>query len=356
LLHLVIRRSMPALVVLTAVTARADEIALVPGAATKAPGNRIAGTIQAESPENVTIKPATGDAREVPVEEIASVTYSGQPASFPLAETREAAGNVDEAVEQYDNAAKQAAGKPLIQQAAQFGAARALATQAESDPSAAPKAFDRLDAFLKATPSSRHKAAALELIARLALQANDAARAAKALDQLATVPWAAPRSALLKARVQSRQGQHDAAIAAVDKVLADAPGDSPRGFEARLARSEILAAAGKFVESEAAAREVIAAAPPEAADIQAPAYNTLGDCLRAAKKPKDALFAYLHTDILYDANKPQHAVALARIAETWRALDQPTRADEALARLQKLYPNSPAAKAAKAAGTNGAKP
>jgi tetratricopeptide (TPR) repeat protein len=333
---------------LAAASSRADDLTLVPGAATKVPGNRISGVIQSETPEAVTIKPATGEARVVPVDQIESITYAGQPASLPLAETREAAGNVTEAVEQFDNAAKQAAGKPLIQQAAQFGAARALATQAESEPSVTPRALERLDAFLKSAPTSRFKAPALELTARLALASNDLPRATQALDQLATIPWAAPRAALLKARLLSQQGQHDAALAAIDKVVADLPADSPRLFEARLARSEALAASGKFAESEAAARQVIADAPPEAADIQAPAYNTLGDCLRAAKKPKDALFAYLHTDILYDANKPQHAVALAKIAETWRALDQTTRADEALARLQKLYPNSPAARAARA--------
>ena len=38
----------------------------------------------------------------------------------------------------------------------------------------------------------------------------------------------------------------------------------------------------------------------------ASAYNTLGDCLRAAGRPKDALIAYLHTDVLFAKDKEQH--------------------------------------------------
>ena len=52
--------------------------------------------------------------------------------------------------------------------------------------------------------------------------------------------------------------------------------------------------------------QVIEGSPAEDAAAQAPAYNTLGDCLRAANRPTDALFAYLHTDLLYSKAKEEH--------------------------------------------------
>lgn len=326
------------------VPARADDVTLVPGATVQVPGGRISGQIQAETPLAIQIKPATGAARDLPVEQVAEVTYSGQPASLPLAETREANGALPEALEQFKAAASQAADREFILQTAAFGQARVLARIAEAEPERAAEAIAALEGFLKQYPNSRHKGPALEWLARLSLATGDTARADTALAQLAALPWAATQAAILQARVLSRKGQHGQALEAIDKIIAALPKGAPRGPDARLVRAETLAAAGKYSEAEAAAREVIDSAPPEEVELQAHAHNTLGDCLRAAKKPKDALFAYLHTDILYDQDKEQHALALARIVELWKELKNNERADEVQARLKSLYPKSPLAK------------
>jgi tetratricopeptide (TPR) repeat protein len=337
-----------ALAALLAHPALADEVTLLPGAALKVPGGKLTGQITAETPTTLTIGPPGGTAQNVPVEAIASVTYTGQPASFTLAESRVAAGNLADALDQYARAAQDAAGRPLIAQTAQFARARALAELAKGDPKRANEAIAALDGFVRANPRSRHLGLALETLARLSLARKDAARAGTAAAQLAAIPWAADRAAVLQARVQSLQGQADAAGKTLDALIAKLPAASPARAEARLIRAEVMAAGGNPAEAEAAAREVISEADPEAAEIQAQAHNTLGDCLRAGGKPKDALFAYLETDILYDADKEQHARALAAIGALWRELKQPERADEALARLKSLYPQSPYTAAATA--------
>ena len=86
---------------------------------------------------------------------------------------------------------------------------------------------------------------------------------------------------------------------------------------------------------------MIQGAPAEDAATQAAAHNTLGDCLRAAGRPKDALYAYLHTDLLFFKDKEQHPRALAQIVQIWRELKRHDRADEALDRLKAEYPKSP---------------
>jgi tetratricopeptide (TPR) repeat protein len=150
---------------------------------------------------------------------------------------------------------------------------------------------------------------------------------------------------VLEARVQAKAGDHDAAISALDAILAAAPKGSAQAREATLAKAESLAATKKFAEAEAAVQEVIAESDPEDDAIQAEAHNTLGDCLRAAGRPKDALIAYLKTDVLYDGARDQHARALAQIAALWTELKQDARASEVRARLKQLYPQSPYAKA-----------
>ena len=96
---------------------------------------------------------------------------------------------------------------------------------------------------------------------------------------------------------------------------------------------------------------MIQATPPEDYQTQSAAYNTLGDCLRAAGKPKEALDAYLHTDILYSKDKEQHPRALAHISQLWRTLRRDDRADEVWQQLKKDYPNSKWLSAARSTGS-----
>lgn len=323
----------------------ADEIVLIPNATFKLPGGRVRGQISSETPAEVKIKPPTGAEQVVPTDQIASITYDGQPPSLALAESRESAGNLADAADLYKKAATEAASKPLAAQAANFGRLRVLSDQAFSSPDKADAVITELDAFLKANPGSRHTAPALELLIRLALTKNDVARAETALGELtAKVPSAADRSVIWKARIASRKGQYDQAIAELDRLLAAASADPAKAREIKLAKAEALTAAKKFEPGLAIVLEVIKESPPEAADVQAIAHNTLGDCYRAAGRPKDALIAYLQTDILYDKDKEQHPRALAQIAQIFRELKQDGRADEVQDRLKQLYPNSPYAR------------
>jgi len=141
--------------------------------------------------------------------------------------------------------------------------------------------------------------------------------------------------------VLGRQGKHQEAVAELDRLIAKFPEDSVSRRSARLIKAESLAGLKRFDEAEKLVREVIQANPPENAAVQAPAYNTLGDCLREADRPKDALIAYLHTDLLYAKNQEEHPRALFQISRLFRRLKQDGRADEVWQRLKHDYPRSP---------------
>jgi tetratricopeptide (TPR) repeat protein len=319
----------------------ADDVVLAPGANVKgAVGGHVRGQIQSETASEVVVKLGTSTVT-VPTDQIVAVTYDGQPASMALAATRESGGQLAEAADLYKKAAGEATGKPLVQQAAKFKQAEVTADLALADPGKMAEAVGLLDGFVKANATSRLAAPALEALTRLYLQKGDFVQADKAIADLAKLPRSADRAAVLRARLSARKGDHDRAIEELDKLIQSSPDGSPRQREAKLAKAESLAALKKFSEAEAEVRGVIKALPAEDAPAQSAAYNTLGDCLRAAGRPKDALLAYLHTDVLYAKDKEQHPRALAQIARLWRELRRDDRADEVLQRLKQEYPQSP---------------
>ena len=156
------------------------------------------------------------------------------------------------------------------------------------------------------------------------------------------MPRRRERAAVLRAKLLAKQGKHDEAIAELDRLIASSPEGSDRQREARLAKAESLAGMKKFKEAEALVRAGDPGEPGRGRRLRRPpAYNTLGDCLRAANRPKDALIAYLHTDLLYSKDKEEHPRALHRIERLFRQLKQDGRADEYAQRLRQEYPRSP---------------
>jgi tetratricopeptide (TPR) repeat protein len=277
----------------------------------------------------------------VPTDQILSIRYDGQPATIQLAETRESGGQLAEAADLFKKAAGEAADKPLVVQTALFHEAAALTELALIEPERAKEAKDRLLRFVQAYPNGRHIVAARENLARLQLSGGDVKAAEATIAGLAKLPKAAQRAAVLRAKLLAKQGSHAEAISELDHLISTLPDRSTEQREARLAKAESLVGVKKFKEAEALVRQVIQAAPAEDVPAQAAAYNTLGDCLRAANRPKDALLAYLHTDLLYGKDKEEHPRALHQIERLFRLLKQDGRADEYAQRLRQEYPRSP---------------
>ncbi|MEW4567734.1 tetratricopeptide repeat protein [Tautonia sp. JC769] len=312
----------------------ADDVVLVPGSTITAPGGRIRGKVERETPEQVRIA-----GRDVPLDQIDDITYDAPGATFTQAKARENSGDLDQAAELY----RQAAGEvnnPLLAQDARFRGAAALARRAQVDPSKREAAIEALEGITSELSNSRHYGPALELLSTLRLDAQEYDAADRALQDLAKLSWASDRAAVLRAQVMVKRGQSEQAIRELDTLVGRVPEGSPARIRADLARAEALAGLSRFDEAEQVVRAVIDEAEPEDASTLAPAYNTLGDCLRAAGKPRDALFAYLNTDILYPSLADEHARSLAAIAQLWRILDRDDRAASVVERLRQEYPNS----------------
>lgn len=328
---------------LVASLALADIVTLTPDATTKgAAGGVVRGTITAESPSKVEVK-LGNNVTSIPTNEVASVVYDGHPASLEQAQTKDAAGALGEAIELYRKAAGEAASKPFIAEDAAFGQARATADLAQTEPGKVAEAISLLDNFSRTHKEGRHVGPALEALARLQIAREDYTGADKTLASITKLPGGDDRAAALRIKLLTRRGQTAEAIGEIDKLIAANPDGSARKRDATLAKAEALVNLKKYTEAEAIVRGVIKGAGPEDAATQALAHNTLGDCLRAAGKSKEALHAYLHTDLLFSKEKDEHARALGQIVQLWREMKRPDRADDALERLKQDYPRSPAA-------------
>ena len=321
----------------------ADVVTLTSDATTKgAAGGVVRGTVVSESPTKVEVK-LGNNVTAIPTAEVASVVYDGHPVSLEQAQAKDATNALPEAIELYKKAATEASAKPFIAEDAAFGQARATADLAQGDPGKVAEAISLLDSFSRKYKDGRHVGPALESLAQLQIARENFTGAEATLAALGKLPRGDERSASLRIKMLSRKGQTAEAITEIDKIIAANPDGSARKRDAILAKAEALVSLKKYTEAETMVRSVIKAAPAEDATTQAIAHNTLGDCLRAAGRSKEALAAYLHTDLLFSKDRDEHAKALGQIAVIWREMKRLDRADEALERLKQDYPKSPQA-------------
>ncbi|WP_435006372.1 tetratricopeptide repeat protein [Tundrisphaera lichenicola] len=323
----------------------ADVVTLTPDATTKgAAGGLVRGTVISESPTKVEVK-LGNTVTTIPTNEVDSISYDGHPASLDQAQAKESANALSEAADLYKKAESEAIGKPFIAEDSAFGQVRILVEQASNDASKVAEATSALEAFSRTYRNGRHMGLALESLAKLQISREDYSGVEATLKELTNLPKGNDRAALFRIKILTRKGQLDQAISELDKVIASSPQGSAKRRDAQLNKAETLLAQKKFAEAEATVRGVIKESPPEDAATQAVAHNTLGDCLHAAGRNRDALYAFLHTDLLFSREKEEHARALSQIAILWKELGVSDRAAETLERLKQEYPRSPYANA-----------
>ncbi len=318
------------------------------------------GTITAENSTGITVKPSqtgkTGDV-QVPIDDVAEVRYDGAAGlALRAAAGLERAGEYEKAADQYQKAAA-AGGSEFVAQSIAFGQARAAAAAALATRERLDEAIRGLEDFRTKYPASRHHFALHELLGRLLLEKKNTAAARQAFAELdkATWPELKMRAANWDGRALVQEGKLDEAEAKFDIVAAlpaKTPGEKIEQQQALLARCDCLVAQKKHDEAVATLRRIIQESPPEDAELQAAAWNNLGDVLRAADKPKDALLAYLRVDLLYSTERTAHAKALFVTAQLWDRLGRPADATASRDKLKRLYPNSPWAKLSSGDGSS----
>ena len=280
-----------------------------------------------------------------PVEEIVSITFASEPDELAPARRSAKAGRFANALEKLNKIDRSDFSRKEINQEIDYLMTYCKAQQALSGQGTLDQARKQVSGFLSKNSKSYRVPQAIELLGDLLLAGGDyeGARTQYAKLGKAPAPYFKARSATLTGRSLQAEGKHEDAVAAFDRGLQAAQGDTvaqSQVMEATLHRAVSSSALGNVATSTDTVKEIITKADKDDAKLLAQAYNALGDCYLQAKQQKAAKHAFLHVDLLFSSATTEHAKALFELSQLWDELGQSARARDAADRLKDKYPGS----------------
>jgi tetratricopeptide (TPR) repeat protein len=304
-------------------------------------GGSDSGEITDMSPLEVTLNKAAAK-RVIPVNEIKTVLFEGEPTELSQARVSATNGNYEKAAQALSEVDLQAIRRDVVRQDVDFYKAFIAGKLALNGAGEIDDAGRQLNNFVRSYPKNFHYLAAAELMGDLLMASGRFDQAQKQYAELTKTPWPdyKMRASVAVGRTLQAQSKHAEAIAKFDTALAMPDGGvdaANQKLSATLAKAVSQAATGGVDEAVGSIEKVIQDTDPEQKELHARAYNALGNCYEQAGKTKDALLAYLHVDVLYSTVPEEHAEALAHLVPLWRAIGQEERARETNELLQERY-------------------
>lgn len=330
--------SLALLLICGTAVAEDDQVYLKRGAA-------VAGTVEKATPTQVTVE-TRGEIQEVNVNEIRVITFGDEPTKLRQGRARAVGGKYDVAFTDLQSVNANELERPLVRSDLQFYLAFCegkIALSSGGDKAAATKSM--LD-FVRGASSSFHFFDAAQLLGDLAVSQGDYSAAVRYYSTIASrAPWPEykMRATLSEARALVAQGAFDDAQAKFESVTSqssDAPETKQQKLLAEIGRGRCLAETDSPENAIQVIETVIAENDATDSELFGRAYNALGDCLQQAGKPKDALMAYLHVDVLFYADPEIHAESLYHLGKLWETAKKPDRAATARNLLQQRYGGS----------------
>ncbi|MEX2171684.1 MAG: hypothetical protein WD851_20360 [Pirellulales bacterium] len=338
------RRSLPAAVGVAANVL----LLLIIGSSAHAQNDRIrlwsgneTGEITKTTPLEVTIERGSAS-KTIPVSEIRSIVLGGEPSELTQARVNADNGGFQPAMAALEKIDLAQVTNELIRQDIEFYKAYIAAKQALLGERPVAEAGREMYAFVNSAKESYHFLQATEILGDLLVASGKYSDAQRQYDTLAKTPWPSykMRAAVLTGRALQAEKKHAEALQQFNAALSlkdDSEEGKRQALAAQLGKSVSLSATGKVEEGVKIVEEVISQANPEDKELNARAYNALGNCYEQAEQIKPALFAYLHTDLLYSGVPEAHAEALSRLAGLWEKIGQPTQARQARETLEERY-------------------
>jgi len=287
---------------------------------------------------------------KIPVGQIKAIYYDGEPESLSRARAEIAQGRYEDAQTTLAKIDTSQIARKMIVADVEFYRALAAARLALGGKGEIRQAGTQMWQFVGSHRDNYHWFEANRVAGDLLMASRQYALAIRSYQTLAETPWFDYRlhAALGAGRAQLADGKTDDALASFTSAI-DMKPDNPKELDAaavrqkklaQVGRARCLAAKGEQGEAIRELRDILDHANPEDAVLCGDAYNALGNALRKAGKPQDAILALLHVDILYFANSDCHAEALANLAELWHEVHHTDRAIQAQELLRTRYPNS----------------
>lgn len=303
-------------------------------------GGSETGDVTRMTKSSVTLEQAAGR-KEISSIDIDSILFEEEPSQLTQARINIANGGYATALEKLGEVRLGRNERELLKQEVAFYTAYAKAKIALAGGGEVGKAYQELKAFAGSASESVHYYPAVETLGDLLVAAKRYEQANKMYAVLAKAPFDS-----LKVRALVRSGDALKASGKPAEALRRYDAAIARGTKAEAAKDEVTKALLGKAECLAASEQLDAAIVllaqvtsglEEDDPTNAAVYNALGRCHEAAGQPKDALLAYLHTDLLFDRDVESHAEALSRLAILWRTAGKPEAAKEARSRLRRNY-------------------
>jgi len=304
------------------------------------------GEVSEMSPLEVTLNRGGSVGKKIPVNQIKSIQFDGEPPELAQARVNLANGAYAKAQQLLEKIDAAQVKRDAIKQDLEFYQAYVAARLALSGEGEIIDAGRRLNTFVRSYPNNYHYLEASEIMGDLLMASGRFEPAQKQYAELAKAPWPdyKIRAAVSTGRALQAQnkhteavGQFDAALAIGDDGIADAQAQKQA---ATLGKAVSLAETGKIDEAVTIMEKIIESSDPNQKDLSARAYNALGSCYEKGKRNKDALLAFLHVDVLYNTVPDAHAEALSHLVTLWKSVGQDERSREAREQLQQRYAGS----------------
>lgn len=199
----------------------------------------------------------------------------------------------------------------------------------------AAKAVEMLTAVARASETSWEVWPTSRAAARLATELGDHAKAAGLLGQLAAVKGLPPALKLEAQLAQAAALLRDGKATAVEPILAQVEKDKDFPKAGALPdRLAVLRAAVKKDATPAAIEEATAKVKDPVA--KAVGANLLGDAQLAARQPREAMWAYLWADVVYNQDRGEQVYAVSQLVGVFEALGDKDRAKQYRDRLPQV--------------------
>jgi TolA-binding protein len=312
-----------------------------------------AGEITKMTQLAVTIKTG-GQDKEIPLPEIRSIIFRGEPSELTQARLNATNAAYENALTALDGINMSTVRGDYVQQDIEFYKAFSAAKLALVGERPVREAGIALQSFTNKYPQNFHFLEANELLGDLLVHMGNYPAAQEKYTVLASQsPWPSykMRSGVLVGQTLLAQKKYPEALRQFEGVISlndQSPEGKQQLLAAQLGLGVATAATGKLEDGIQKIEAVIRDADPENARLLAQAYNALGASYAQAGRPKDALYAYLHVDLLYGRIAEAHAEALYHLIPLWEAVGQDGEARKARQALEEKYPGS---RWAKQAGT-----
>jgi tetratricopeptide (TPR) repeat protein len=313
----------------------------------KKTGNRGIIPPDGMSAAEVTIDMA-GLAKKFPTSDIIKIAYGEEPTDLTSARNLVVDKNYNSAKDQLAKIDASKVERDLIKQDIAYYKAFVDAKLALTEGGNKNDAASALNKFYKASPTSYHFFEAAETLGDLSVAIGrfDLAAGYYGDTGLGSAPWPEYKlkAGVLTGRALLLAGKFDDAAKAFDAVSASGetnPEANALKQHAIVGKAQCLAETGKADEGIAMLNDIVAKNDPQLdGKLFARAFNALGNCYLKQSKPKEALMAFLKTDLLFFTDSDAHAEALAKLAPLWEATGHADRATDARNKLKERYAGS----------------